>query len=161
VVVWSQHSVTSNRCRDEAQEGLGRGILVPVLIDDVLPPLGFRSSHAATLTGSLDGEHQPQSLMAGVQECRGMPRSPSRASRSGRHAIAVLPFQNISNDPEQDFFCDGISEELKNALVAQGKFDVIARSSAFQTECTDIEAGPAARACLPLPCALALEQRTS
>ena len=43
VVVWSQDSVQSDWVRAEANEGLSRGILVPVLIDDTRPPLIFRS----------------------------------------------------------------------------------------------------------------------
>jgi len=41
VVVWSGRSIESDWVRAEAQEGLDRGILVPVLIDDVKPPLAF------------------------------------------------------------------------------------------------------------------------
>jgi hypothetical protein len=43
VVVWSSHSVASRWVKAEAGEGLRRGILVPVLVDASLPPLGFRN----------------------------------------------------------------------------------------------------------------------
>ena len=46
-------------------------------------------------------------------------------------AIAVLPFVNLSNDPEQEFFSDGISEELLNALVKVEGLRVTSRTSAF------------------------------
>lgn len=49
VVLWSQTSVTSDWVREEATEGKNRGILVPVLIDEVRIPLGFRRIHAADL----------------------------------------------------------------------------------------------------------------
>jgi hypothetical protein len=49
VVVWSQHSVTSEWVKNEAYEALQRHILVPVLIDDVKIPLGFRRIQAARL----------------------------------------------------------------------------------------------------------------
>src|SRR5512135_3546850 len=42
VVVWSAQSVESDWVRSEANEGLTRGILVPVAIDQVRPPLAFR-----------------------------------------------------------------------------------------------------------------------
>src|SRR5215467_8807953 len=49
-----------------------------------------------------------------------------------RPSIAVLPFVNMSPDPEQDYFCDGISEEIINALTRVSGLNVIARTSAFQ-----------------------------
>jgi serine/threonine-protein kinase len=49
-----------------------------------------------------------------------------------RASIAVLPFVNMSPEPEQDYFCDGISEEIINALTRVSGLNVIARTSAFQ-----------------------------
>jgi TolB-like protein/Tfp pilus assembly protein PilF len=48
-----------------------------------------------------------------------------------RDSIAVLPFTNISPDPENDFFADGITEEIINALAQIRELHVVARSSAF------------------------------
>ena len=48
-----------------------------------------------------------------------------------RPAIAVLPFTNMSDDPEQDYFSDGISEDLITALSKLRWFFVIARNSSF------------------------------
>jgi TolB-like protein/Tfp pilus assembly protein PilF len=50
---------------------------------------------------------------------------------SDRRVIAVLPFTNMSNDPEQDYFSDGISEDLITALSKLRWFFVIARNSSF------------------------------
>ena len=49
-----------------------------------------------------------------------------------RASIAVLPFVNMSPEPEQDYFCDGISDEIINALTRVSGLNVIARTSAFQ-----------------------------
>jgi adenylate cyclase len=49
----------------------------------------------------------------------------------GRTSIAVLPFVNMSPEPEQDYFCDGISEEITNSLTRFSGLNVIARTSAF------------------------------
>jgi len=46
--------------------------------------------------------------------------------------VAVLPFVNISEDPNNEFFGDGISEEIINTLVRQTKLPTIARTSSFQ-----------------------------
>lgn len=51
VVVWSKQSAESTWVHEEADEGARRGVLAPVLIDDILPPLGFRSIQAAQLAG--------------------------------------------------------------------------------------------------------------
>ena len=47
-------------------------------------------------------------------------------------SIAVLPFANMSADPEQEYFCDGMAEEIINALTKLGNLRVVARTSAFQ-----------------------------
>jgi len=46
-------------------------------------------------------------------------------------SVAVLPFTNMSSDPENDYFSDGISEELINAFAQVDGLDVTARTSAF------------------------------
>lgn len=46
-------------------------------------------------------------------------------------SIAVLPFESMSADPEGDYFADGITEELTNALARQAGLQVAARTSAF------------------------------
>jgi adenylate cyclase len=48
-----------------------------------------------------------------------------------RPSIAVLPFQNMSGDPEQDYFADGISEDIITALSKLSQLFVIARNSSF------------------------------
>jgi adenylate cyclase len=63
--------------------------------------------------------------------------SVSRRSDAGglplpdKPSIAVLPFQNMSGDPEQDFFADGMAEEIITALSHYRWFFVIARNSSF------------------------------
>jgi len=68
----------------------------------------------------------------------GDPRAPatnppeSQAVASPDKSIAVLPFVNMSADPEQEYFSDGIAEELLNRLAQFPDLKVAARTSAFQ-----------------------------
>jgi len=47
-------------------------------------------------------------------------------------SIAVLPFRNMSGDPEQEYFSDGISEDILSGLANNPKLDAIASTSSFQ-----------------------------
>lgn len=53
------------------------------------------------------------------------------AMQRDRPSIAVLPFVNLSADPEQEFFCDGIAEEIIHALAHVQGLRVVARTSSF------------------------------
>ena len=55
-----------------------------------------------------------------------------------RKSIVVLPFINMSNDPDQEFFSDGLSEEILNALVKIEGLRVISRTSAFAFKGKDL-----------------------
>lgn len=59
IVIWSAASITSGWVRDEAREGVERGVLVPVVVGGAEAPLGFRSIHAADLG---DGSADPRRL---------------------------------------------------------------------------------------------------
>jgi TolB-like protein len=54
-----------------------------------------------------------------------------KAARAGGPSIAVLPFVNMSPDPDNEFFADGISEELLNILARIDGLTVASRTSAF------------------------------
>jgi eukaryotic-like serine/threonine-protein kinase len=55
----------------------------------------------------------------------------SLESQKSPPSVAVLPFTNLSNDPENEFFADGISEEIINALAQIEDLHVAARTSSF------------------------------
>jgi TolB-like protein len=57
---------------------------------------------------------------------------PAATSLVGGISIAVLPFTNLSGDPAQEFFSDGISEEIMTALSKIQGLTVLARASAFE-----------------------------
>lgn len=54
-----------------------------------------------------------------------------RSFESQIPSIAILPFVNVSSDPENDYFCDGLAEELINAFMKLDKLRVAARTSTF------------------------------
>ena len=134
VVVWSVHSIESGWCRDEAQEGLDREALVPVLVDEVRPPLGFRSIHTASLVGWPGADTELDVLLEGVRSCVGEDRATETTDAQGASdpGIAILPFTNLSADPEQEFFCEGLAEDLIDMLVRGSALRVIARTSSSQ-----------------------------
>jgi len=61
------------------------------------------------------------------------------------HSIAVLPFENMSDDPGQEYFSDGISEELLNLLAKIPELSVISRTSAFSYKGKDVRLSEIAR----------------
>ena len=73
-----------------------------------------------------------------VEESVQQARSDALVESYGDKSIAVLPFINMSADPEQEYFSDGISEELLNLLAKIPELRVISRSSAFSFKGKDI-----------------------
>jgi len=61
------------------------------------------------------------------------------------HSIAVLPFVNLSADKEQEYFSDGLTEEILNSLTRINELQVAARTSAFSFKGKDIKIGTIAR----------------
>jgi len=56
-------------------------------------------------------------------------------------SVAVLPFDNLSNDPEQGYFADGLTEEILNALAVLPDLRVTARTSSFYYRDRDVPVG--------------------
>ncbi len=71
---------------------------------------------------------RPLGLLIDVAGVSGLPIDPSLPDKP---SIVVLPFTNMSADPEQEYFSDGMTEELTNALAQHSELFVISRSSAF------------------------------
>jgi TolB-like protein/class 3 adenylate cyclase/tetratricopeptide (TPR) repeat protein len=71
--------------------------------------------------------------------------SKSDPAKSSRPSIAVLPFVNMSGDPEQEYFADGISEDIITGLSKLRWFFVIARNSSFAYKGKTVDVKRAAR----------------
>ncbi len=77
-------------------------------------------------------EQSSRSAAAGARRTASALRRLRRpACRAGKPSIAVLPFQNLSGDPEQEYFADGMVEEIITALSRMRWLFVIARNSSF------------------------------
>jgi TolB-like protein/tRNA A-37 threonylcarbamoyl transferase component Bud32/Tfp pilus assembly protein PilF len=59
-------------------------------------------------------------------------RGPSAADRPDRRSVAVLPFTNLSRDPDNEYFSDGITEDIASQLARIRDLKVIAHTSALQ-----------------------------
>ena len=81
---------------------------------------GFRFvGEAREATGSLEPERRPPGALSPPPETRGKP------------CIAVLPFVNLSGDAEQEYFSDGITEDIITALSKHRTLLVVARNATF------------------------------
>jgi TolB-like protein len=74
----------------------------------------------------------------------GAPNESSSATNS--QSIAVLPFVNMSSDKEQEYFSDGLSEELLNQLAQVPQLRVIARTSSFSFKGKELDVSTIAKA---------------
>jgi adenylate cyclase len=70
-------------------------------------------------------------LVASVSDLVGEAAEPSPREQSREVSICVLPFQNMSGDAEQEYFSDGISEDITTDLSKVSALEVIARNTAF------------------------------
>ncbi len=137
VVVWTPASVASRWVRGEAREAADRGILVPVRFEGAKLPIDVRSLHTTDLD-HWDGNCESpafrdlvRALDAHLRAARGPGRSVGAQGSDDAFSVAVLPFVNMSADPEQEYFSDGLSEELINQLVKCKYLQVAGRTSSF------------------------------
>ncbi len=167
IVLWSAQSVESDWVRDEAALGRDRQRLVPLSLDRVKPPLGFRQIQFINFRSWRGRRDAPEfialerAIAAAAGHCA--PDRPIPKKRISRRAaligggvaaaaaiyggtflvidrewlkgdddqpsIAVLPFKNLSGDPEQAYFSEGLTEEVRAALVRIEALRVVAAAS--------------------------------
>ena len=135
VVLWSAESARSQWVRAEADAARSAGTLVQTTLDGSLPPMPFNQIQCADLSSWNGNGETPgwRKLSASVQALAGSPEKVVKAPRPTRQAVSicVLPFANMSGDAEQEYFSDGISEDITTDLSKVSALVVIARNTAF------------------------------
>jgi adenylate cyclase len=133
VVLWSAEAAKSHWVRAEADTARAARTLVQASIDGTRPPMPFNQIQCADLK-AWDGQRTSagwRKLIASVAELAGAPVDPAPREKSRDVSICVLPFQNMSGDMEQEYFSDGISEDITTDLSKVSALEVIARNTAF------------------------------
>ena len=139
VVLWSAEAAKSQWVRAEADTARGAGTLVQATADGTLPPIPFNQIQCADLkdwdgdTGAPGWQKLEASVSAltggGVQEEIHQPAI--RRVQAVHASICVLPFVNMSGEAEQEYFSDGISEDITTDLSKISALEVVARNTAF------------------------------
>ena len=148
VVLWSTSSVMSRWVRAEATQADRNRTLVPVMIESCQRPIIFELTHTADLShwrgAAVDKAWQ--GLLGDVRrlvESQAAPRAQpgiaslpattqlSRPDQPSRPGIVVLPFVNMSGDPEQEYFSDGVTEDIITDLGRVSALSVASRNAAF------------------------------
>jgi adenylate cyclase len=125
----------------EGDDLLGDGVIIAARLEPLAEPGGIcisgrvREDAAGKLTLEVDdlGTPELKNITTRLQVFRvrlGRTEHPS-LRLPDKPSLVVLPFQNMSGDPEQEYFADGMVEEITTALARVRSLFVIARNSAF------------------------------
>jgi adenylate cyclase len=140
VVLWSGESAKSHWVRAEADTARETGTLVQATLDGILPPMPFNQIQCADLKGwngdtASSGWQKLQGSVAALVKGPGDEADSAEPTNSRpqavRASVCVLPFVNMSGEPEQEYFSDGISEDITTDLSKVSALEVVARNTAF------------------------------
>jgi len=135
LVIWSADAAKSQWVRSEADAARAAGTLIQVTVDGTLPPMPFDQVECAELKGwNGDADAFGWRKLADSVAALVGPVDPDRVeghSRRRGNSICVLPFVNMSGEAEQEYFSDGISEDITTDLSKVSALSVTARNTAF------------------------------
>lgn len=132
IVLWSAQAAASQWVRAEADTARNVGTLIQATLDGTIPPLPFNQIQCADLSG-WSGDETPgwRKLVESVTALSPKKQTGKRPSSRRDLAVCILPFQNMSGDAEQEYFSDGISEDITTDLSKVSALGVVARNTAF------------------------------
>jgi adenylate cyclase len=137
VVVWSPASVDSRWVKGEARDAADRGVLVPVRVENARLPIDVRAIHTIDLDGwAGKRDSAPFKALCAALETKlklSAGKMSAQAPKDKRPAVTVcvLPFANMSGDPEQEYFSDGITEDIITDLGKVSALSIVSRNTAF------------------------------
>lgn len=148
VVLWTFDAARSQWVRAEADYARQAGTLVQASLDGSIPPLPFNQIQCADLSNWAGDQQAPGwiKLQRSIAELAPITDSVDEGSQVGSVSICVLPFVNMSGDPEQEYFSDGISEDITTDLSKISALRVTARNTAFTFKGQSVNVCEVARA---------------
>ena len=133
LVIWTTEAAKSQWVRAETEVARLAGTLVQLSLDGAVPPLPFNQIQCADLNGWSGDTDAPgwKKVLASIADLTGgaAPIAAAPLALPPKPSIAVMPFAHLSGDPEQDYFADGMVEEIAAALSRIRSIFVIASSS--------------------------------
>ena len=137
VVVWSAEAAGSEWVQSEADRARADHKLVQLWVDGAELPMPFDRIQCADMNG-WSGDADAPGWRKVVDSIAQLVAADARTTPSAapetyvrKLSICVLPFANMSGDPEQEYFSDGISEDIITDLSKVSALFVIARNTAF------------------------------
>lgn len=135
IVLWSAEAAKSQWVRAEADAARELGTLIQASVDATIPPMPFNQIQCADLSGWEGSLNHAgwQKLTGSVSTLAGILSDTSGPleRHGGCISICVLPFANMSGETEQEYFSDGISEDITTDLSKVSALAVTARNTAF------------------------------
>ena len=153
VVLWSPRSVESRWVRAEATEADRNGTLIPATIELCKRPIMFELTQTAELS-HWQGEPTDKAWQAFLGDVRRFvgkeaphvqTAPPVALPLPSKPSIAVMPFANLSGDPDQEYFADGMVLEITEALTRFKSLFVIASGSSLSFKGKGVAPQDAAR----------------
>ena len=135
VVIWSAEAAKSSGCSPRPTAPAQDGKLVQLSVDGAACRCRSTQIQCADLIGWSGDRTRPAGSRSSAPSpiSRQRPRPPASGPHAGvrKLSICVLPFANMSGDAEQEYFSDGISEDIITDLCKVSALSVIARNTAF------------------------------